>query len=72
MIDAVEVERMRVEAERCRYKTGTLGVWARHWLALYEFSLAALNPGGCACKHPDLLGYHSRNVCNPSARRLRG
>ena len=38
MIDAAEVERVRAEAERCKYKTGTLGVWARHYLALYEWA----------------------------------
>jgi len=38
MIDAAEVERVHAEAERCKYKTGTLGVWARHWLALYEWA----------------------------------
>jgi hypothetical protein len=43
MIDNVEVERLRVEAERCKYKTGTLGVWARHWLALYKYHLGELD-----------------------------
>ncbi len=38
MIDAAEVERVRAEAERCKYKSGTLGVWARHYLALYEWA----------------------------------
>jgi hypothetical protein len=42
VIDEAEVERQRIEAERCRYKSGTLGVWARHWLDLYEFMLAAI------------------------------
>lgn len=42
MIDEAEIERLRVEAERCKYKNGTLGLWARRWLELYEFSLAAI------------------------------
>ena len=69
MIDASEVARVHAEATRCRYKTGTLGVWARHWLELYEVSILTMFPAGCACGHPDLFGYHSRTVCNPSFRR---
>lgn len=42
MIDEAEVERLRRLALESRYKRGTLGVWARHWLALYEWSLAAI------------------------------
>jgi hypothetical protein len=41
MIDAAQVERDRAEAERCKYQRGTQGVWARRWLALYDWTHAA-------------------------------
>ncbi len=43
MINAAEVERVRAIAYESRYKSGTLGVWARHWLALDEVMRFALN-----------------------------
>jgi hypothetical protein len=36
MIDARELEEIRARAERVKDQRGAQGVWARHWLALYD------------------------------------
>lgn len=39
---AEQIERLRVEADRCQHQTGTQGRWARKWMALYEVYAATL------------------------------
>ncbi len=36
MITDDEIEALRERAEESKHKRGTLGLWARRWLALYD------------------------------------